>query len=83
MTYNFLHLKLKDRTYNKPQQEEVAKQTKHDIIKLRINLFDIQDPLYLDAVSVDELDDFLDVCIHGSPYANTERRRTFNKGVEE
>lgn len=65
------------------QQEEVAKQTKHDIIKLRINLFDIQDPLYLDAVSVDELDDFLDVCIHGSPYANTERRRTFNKGVEE
>lgn len=49
------------------QQEEVAKQTKHDIIKLRINLFDIQDPLYLDAVSVDELDDFLDVCIHGSP----------------
>lgn len=49
------------------QPEEDTKQIKHDIIKLQINLFDIEDPLCLDAFSVDELDDFLDVCIHGSP----------------
>lgn len=61
------------------QPEEVAKQIKHDIIKLQINLFDRQDPLYLDAVSVDELDDFLDVCIHGSPQTV---QKTINGGVK-
>ena len=36
-------------------------------IKLRINLFDKQDQLYLDAFSVDEIPGFSDICMHGSP----------------
>ncbi len=36
------------------------------IIKLSINLFDKTDPLYLDALSIEEIDGFEDVCIHGS-----------------
>lgn len=36
-----------------------------DIIKLRINLFDKSDSIYLDAFCIESEDDFEDVCIHG------------------
>lgn len=56
----------KGKLEEKLKGKDVAGKIKYDIIKLRINLFDRQDPLYLEAFSVDELDGFLDVCIHGS-----------------
>ena len=37
------------------------------IIKLRINLFDRADPIYLDAFSIEEEYGFEDVCVHGNP----------------
>lgn len=36
-------------------------------IKLRVNLFDKADPLYLDAFSVEQEDGFEDICLHGCP----------------
>ncbi len=36
-------------------------------IKLRVNLFDKSDPIYFDALSIEEEDGFEDICIHGSP----------------
>ncbi len=37
-----------------------------DIIKLRVNLFDRSDPIYLDSFSIEEEAGFEDVCIHGN-----------------
>ena len=37
------------------------------IIKLQMNLFDKNDPLYIDAVSIEEEYGFTDICLHGSP----------------
>lgn len=37
------------------------------VIKLRVNLFDRADPLYLDAFSIEEEDGFEDICVHGCP----------------
>lgn len=34
-------------------------------IKLRVNLFDKSDPLYLDAFSIESEDGFQDICVHG------------------
>ena len=39
--------------------------SKPGIIKLRINLFDRSDPIYLDVFSIEEEDGFEDICIHG------------------
>ena len=38
-------------------------------IRLRINLFDKSDPLYIAALSIEEEPGFEDVCSHGSPKA--------------
>jgi len=38
-------------------------------IRLRINLFDKTDPLYLDALSIEEEPGYEDVCLHGSPHS--------------
>lgn len=35
------------------------------VIKLRVNMFDKSDPLYLDAFSIEGEDGFEDICIHG------------------
>lgn len=35
------------------------------VIRLRVNLFDKSDPLYLDAFSIEEENGFEDVCLHG------------------
>ncbi len=47
--------------------KSVAKATNSDIIKLQINLFDKSDPLFLDALSIEEIDGFEDICMHGNP----------------
>lgn len=47
--------------------ESVEKSKKNDIIKLQINLFDTSDPLYIEAFSMEEEDNFENVCMHGSP----------------
>jgi SPP1 gp7 family putative phage head morphogenesis protein len=38
-----------------------------DIIKLKINLFDKNDPMYIETFSIEEIKGFEDVCLHGSP----------------
>ena len=48
-------------------KEPLENTVKSSTIKLRINLFDKQDQLYLDAFSVDEIPGFSDICMHGSP----------------
>ena len=45
----------------------VDRNTNHDIIKLRINMFDKSDPIYLDVWSIEEEIGFEDVHLHGSP----------------
>lgn len=54
-------------TFAPDSTKKVDKVSKRDIIKLRINLFDKTDPLYYDALSIEEEDGYKDVCIHGSP----------------
>ena len=44
----------------------LEKSLKSSTIKLRLNLFDKTDPLYLDAFSIEEEEGFEDVCLHGS-----------------
>lgn len=44
---------------------DLTKLKSSDIIKLRVNLFDKSDPLYLDAFSIEGEDGFEDVCLHG------------------
>lgn len=44
---------------------DLTKSKSGDIIKLRVNLFDKSDPLYLDAFSIEGEDGFEDVCLHG------------------
>lgn len=44
----------------------MTKSKSSDIIKLRINLFADFDPLYLDALGIEEDFGFEDICIHGS-----------------
>ena len=36
-------------------------------IKLKVNFFDKSDPIYFDALSIEEESGFEDICIHGSP----------------
>lgn len=40
--------------------------SKNKAYKLKVNLFDASDPIYLDVFSIDEEDEFEDVCVHGS-----------------
>lgn len=40
---------------------------KNGTIRLRINLFDKSDPLYIDSLSIEEEDGFEDICLHGCP----------------
>ena len=47
--------------------KKVDKSRKSDIIKLRINLFDKSDKLYVEAYSIEEEPGFEDVMLHGSP----------------
>ena len=42
---------------------------KKRIIKLSINMFDKSDPIYLDALSIEEEPGFEDIHLHGSPSA--------------
>lgn len=55
----------------KPQNSGIMEQGKGvgnlttSIIKLRVNMFDKSDPLYLDAFSIEGEDGFEDSCIHG------------------
>ena len=45
---------------------DLTKSKNSDIIKLRINLFDKSDPIYLDSFSIEEEDGYEDICIHGN-----------------
>lgn len=49
--------------------KSIDKSTNRDIIKLRINMFDKSDPIYLDALSIEEEIGFEDIHLHGSPSA--------------
>ena len=56
-----------------------------DIIKLSINLFDPKDPIYLDALSIEEEPGFEDIHLHGSPSAVqvTRNGKKINLNVDE
>lgn len=62
-TANFDEYKDKYLNINKQLENLVE----DDTIKLRINLFDKRDPLYLEALSIEEIPGFEDLCAHGSP----------------
>lgn len=47
--------------------KSIDKSAKHDIIKLKINMFDKSDPLYMESYSIEEENGFEDVMLHGSP----------------
>lgn len=55
------------------------------IIKLSINLFDPKDPIYLDALSIEEEPGFEDIHLHGSPSAVqvTRNGKIVNLNVDE
>lgn len=55
------------------------------IIKLSINLFDPKDPIYLDALSIEEEPGFEDIHLHGSPSAVqvTKNGKIVNLNVDE
>lgn len=55
------------------------------IIKLSINLFDPKDPIYLDALSIEEEPGFEDIHLHGSPSAVqvTRNGKKVNLNVDE
>lgn len=55
------------------------------IIKLSINLFDPKDPIYLDALSIEEEPGFEDIHLHGSPSAVqvTRNGKKINLNVDE
>lgn len=51
----------------KSKKEALENDGESSTIKLQINLFDKDDELYLDAISIEPEDGFEDVCLHGSP----------------
>lgn len=65
------YLKASERVRSNAQkmkgQNTLENNGKSSKIKLQVNLFDKDDDLYLDAFSIEELPDYEDVCIHGSP----------------
>lgn len=58
---------------------DLTKGETSDIIRLRVNLFDKSDPLYLDAFSIEEEDGFEDICLHGCE--NSVQRKVDGKPV--
>ena len=52
---------------NAQKMKPLEKNGESSTIKLSINLFDKEDPLYLDALSIEEELGFEDICLHGSP----------------
>ncbi len=53
----------------KVYEEGLTSEREGGKIKLGINLFDKSDPLYLDAISIEEEAGFEDVCMHGSSHS--------------
>ncbi len=56
----------KQRAFEKAQIR-LTEEKNSGIIKLQINLFDKSDPLYIDAISIEEYPGYEDICLHGSP----------------
>jgi ASC-1-like (ASCH) protein len=56
-----------------------------DTIKLGVNLFDKNDPLYIDAASIEEIDGFEDIYLHGSPSSVQKKvdGKIVNMGAKE
>lgn len=65
--YKNKYLGISDEDVEKYCDKTLEKSSDNNIIKLGINLFDKNDPLYLDMFSIEEEPGFEDIGLHGSP----------------
>lgn len=65
--YKNKYLGISDEDVEKHYDKTLEKSSDDNIIKLGINLFDKNDPLYLDMFSIEEEPGFEDIGLHGSP----------------
>ncbi len=75
----------KQKYLNVTEDSGIIKSNSNGVIKLSQNLFSKSDPLYLDALSIEEEAGYEDVCLHGSPSSVqvSEGQKTVNYTANE